>query len=185
MDDEQLIALYWARDESAITETQQKYGRLCHAVAGSLLSSREDCEECVNDTWLGLWNAIPYERPARFAAFAARITRNLALKKFRFLTAARRSPAAVCSLEELGDCVSGQESAEDELENRRIEQAIDRWLWQQEAEKRFLFLRRYWYFDSIAALCARTGYSENRVKSILFRMRQKLREHLEQEGIEL
>jgi protein-tyrosine phosphatase len=124
MEDERIIALYWARDEDAIAETSSKYGKLCHLVAANILSSREDSEECVNDTYLGLWNAIPAQRPSRFSVFASRITRNLALKRFEYLSAAKRNPETVCSLEELGDCVSGKETIESELENRRLEQTI-------------------------------------------------------------
>ena len=98
-----------------------KYGRLCRYIAQNILASPEDSEECVNDTWLGLWNAIPPQRPSRFSAFVGRVARNLALKRFGYLTAAKRSPEAVCSLEELGECVSGRPGVEDELENRRIE----------------------------------------------------------------
>lgn len=139
-----IIALYWNRNEDAITETSSKYGKLCYLVATNILSSREDSEECVNDTYLGLWNTIPVQRPSRFSVFASRITRNLALKRFEYLSAAKRNPEAVCSLEELGDCVSGKESIESELENRRLEQTIDNFLWQQGEEKRNIFLRRYW-----------------------------------------
>ena len=141
--------------------------------------------ECVNDTYLGLWNTIPVQRPSRFSVFASRITRNLALKRFEYLSAAKRNPEAVCSLEELGDCVSGKESIESELENRRLEQTIDNFLWQQGEEKRNIFLRRYWYFDSIEAICRCTGYSQSKVKSMLFHIRQKLRNYLESEGIAL
>lgn len=185
MEDERIIALYWARDEDAIAETSSKYGKLCHLVAANILSSREDSEECVNDTYLGLWNAIPTQRPSRFSVFASRITRNLALKRFEYLSAAKRNPEAVCSLEELGDCVSGRESVESELENHRLEQAIDAFLWQQGEEKRNIFLRRYWYFDSIEAICRCTGYRPSKVKSMLFHTRQKLRNYLESEGIAL
>ena len=160
MEDEKIIALYWNRNEDAITETSSKYGKLCYLVATNILSSREDSEECVNDTYLGLWNTIPVQRPSRFSVFASRITRNLALKRFEYLSAAKRNPEAVCSLEELGDCVSGKESIESELENRRLEQTIDNFLWQQGEEKRNIFLRRYWYFDSIEAICRCTGYTK-------------------------
>ena len=128
MEDRQIIELYWKRAEDAIRETDVKYGRLCHYIAQNILASPEDSEECVNDTWLGLWNAIPPQRPSRLSAFVGRITRNLALKRFDYLTAAKRSPEAICSLEELGDCVSGRASVEDELENRRMEEAIDTFL---------------------------------------------------------
>ena len=185
MEDRQIIELYWNRAEEAIRETSIKYGRLCQYIAQNILSSPEDSEECVNDTWLGLWNAIPPKRPERLSAFVGRVVRNLALKRFDYLTAAKRSPEAVCSLEELEDCVSGRTSVEDEVENRRIEEAIDNFLWSLGEEKRTIFIRRYWYFDSIDHICLHTGYSQSKVKSMLFRTRQKLREFLESEDIEL
>ena len=185
MEDRQIIELYWERAEEAIRETSIKYGRLCQYIAQNILSSPEDSEECVNDTWLGLWNAIPPQRPSRFSAFVGRITRNLALKRFDYLNAAKRSPETVRSLEELGECVSGRTSVEDELENRRVEEAIDAFLWSLEEEKRTVFIRRYWYFDSIGVICRRTGWSQSKVKSMLYHTRQKLRDHLEREDIEL
>ena len=185
MEDKDIIALYWAREEDAIRETAAKYGGLCRSIVGRILASPEDGEECLNDTWLGLWNAIPPQRPSRFAAFVGRIARNLALKRFDYLTAAKRCSEAVCSLEELGDCVSGRASVEDELENRRIEEAIDAFLWSLGKEKRTVFIRRYWYFDSVEHICRRTGYSQSKVKSMLYHTRQKLRDYLESEGIEL
>ena len=185
MEDKEIIELYWARDESAITETSVKYGKLCFHIAKNILANHEDSEECVNDTYLGLWNAIPKQRPTRFSVFASRIARNLALKKFEYLSAAKRNPEAICSFEELEDCVSGKEYIENELENRRIEQTIDKFLWQQGEEKRNVFIYRYWYFESISSICNRTGFSQSKVKSMLFELRQKLRTYLESEGIEL
>lgn len=185
MDDEKILDLYWARNEDAIRETSSKYGNLCSHIAGNILVSPEDREECVNDTWLGAWNSIPPHRPSRFSLFLGKITRNLALKKLTYLSAAKRNPDAVCSLEELGDCVSGKESVETELENKRIEQTIGAFFQQLSKEKRAVFLYRYWYFESIAGICARTGYSEAKVKSMLYHTREKLRIHLEKEGIEL
>ena len=149
MEDQTLIDLYWSRDEAAIAQTAAKYGRLCSYIAGNILKSPEDCEECVNDSYLAVWNAIPTQRPERFSVFLSRITRNLALKA------------------------------------RRIEAAISAFLRKLPEEKRVVFLRRYWYFDTIAAICRDTGSSESRVKSMLYHTRRKLREHLEREGIEL
>lgn len=183
MDDQKIIELYWARTEEAIRETSEKYGGLCRAVAGRILASPQDSEECVNDTWLELWNAMPPHRPGRLAVFVSRVTRNLALKRFDYLTAQRRNPAAICSLEELAECVSGRESVESELELRRTEQAINAFLRRQGEEKRNVFLLRYWYFESIDSICRRTGYSQSKVKSMLSRTRRDLREYLEEEGI--
>lgn len=185
MEDEKIIELFWTRSEEAIRETAAKYGALCHHIAANILSSQEDCEECVSDTYLGVWNAIPDQRPKRFAPFLSKIVRNLALKKLEYLSAAKRNPEAVMSFEELEECVSGRDSIESELENRRIEEAISRFLAMEEKEKRMIFICRYWYFEPIESICRRTGYSQSKVKSMLYHMRKKLREHLEKEGIEL
>ena len=120
MDDRAIIALYWQRMEAAIHETAAKYGGLCYTIAHNILSSREDSEECVNDTYLGLWNAIPPQRPERFSVFIARIARNLALKRYDHVNAQKRNPTAVRSREALGECVSGRERVEIEVEARRL-----------------------------------------------------------------
>lgn len=185
MEDKKIIDLYWTRDEAAIRETSLKYGGLCSYIAGNILTSREDCEECVDDTYLAVWNAIPDKKPNSFSAFIGKIARNLALKKYEYITAAKRNPQVVVSLEELGDCVSGGNSVESEAENRRIESVIDDFLWQQSEEKRNIFIRRYWYFEPIESICERTGFGRSKVKSMLFEMRRKLREHLEREGVEV
>ena len=184
MDDQKLIELYWIRDEDAIRETAAKYGKLCTYIAKNILKNIEDCEECVNDAYLAVWNAIPTQRPNRFAAFISRITRNLALKKYEYLSADKRNPSAVMSLDELGDCVSNEYRVESEVEKRRIEQTINIFLGKQSAEKRNIFIRRYWHFDSIESICKLTGFSQSKVKSILYEMRLKLRKYLESEGIE-
>ena len=185
MDDERIIELYWKRNQDAITETSMKYGKLCFFISKNILSNSEDSEEVVNDTYLALWNAIPEKHPSRFAVFISRITRNLALKKYEFNTAAKRNPDAVCSFEELNECISGHESIETELENKRIEHLIDTFLWKQSEEKRNIFIRRYWYFESLRSICSTTGFSESKIKSILYHMRISLRRFLESEGVEL
>lgn len=185
MDDAKIIELYLARSEAAIAETDLKYGKLCRYIASNILANHEDRDECVNDTYFGAWNAIPPQRPNKFSAFIGKITRNLALKKYEYVSAAKRNPDAVFSLSELEDCVSGQESVEDALENRRIEKAISDFLWQLDAEKRTVFIRRYWYFEPIDRICRRYGFSKSKVTSMLYHTRQRLREHLESEGIDL
>ena len=185
MDDDKIIELYWEREENAIKETSLKYGRLCTYIARNILSNCEDSEECVNDTYLAVWNVIPDARPKRFSAFISRITRNLALKKFEYISAAKRNPATITSLEELGDCISGVDSVESEVEKRRIENTIDRFLWEQNEERRNIFIRRYWYFDSIDNICKCTGFTQSKIKSMLYEMRKKLRKYLEREGIEV
>lgn len=185
MDDNKIVELYWERKEEAIKETALKYGRMCTHIAKNILSSCEDSEECVNDTYFAVWNAIPNERPNRFSAYISRITRNLSLKKYDYISAAKRNPTAIISLEELGDCVSGTESLESEFESKRIEITINKFLWRQGEEKRTVFIRRYWYFDSIENICECTGFTQSKVKSMLYEMRQKLRKYLESEGIEV
>ena len=121
----------------------------------------------------------------RTKAFIQRFPRNLALKKWEYLSAAKRNPSAIISLDELGDCVSGRFSIESEIESKHIESIIDTFLWEQGYEKRNIFIRRYWYFDSIESICEKTGFSQSKVKSILYEMRLKLRKYLESEGIEV
>lgn len=185
MDDETIISLFWARDERAIAETSSKYGRLMYHIANNILSNYQDREECVNDTYLAVWNAIPDKHPNRFSVFLCRIVKNLALKKYEYISAAKRNPAIVTSLEELGDCVSGTNSVESESEKKRIENAIDQFLWQLGDEKQTVFIRRYWYFDSIETICNYTGFSQSKVKSMLYEMRRKLKKYLESEGIKV
>lgn len=185
MSDAEIVELYFARSEQAIAATDAKYGALCFYLARNILAGAEDSEECVNDTYLSLWQLIPPEQPNRFSAFISKITRNLALKKYEYITAAKRNPQAALSLTELEDCVSGNYSVENEVENHRIEQAISEFLWQQDVEKRLVFIRRYWYFDSIAAIAAQSGFSNSKVASMLHQTRQKLRVFLEREGVAL
>jgi len=185
MDDSGIIKLYWERSEDAIRETAAKYGKLCRYIAKNILADTQDEEECVNDTYLGAWNAIPPQKPNNFSAFISRITRNLALKKYEYISAAQRNPEAVISLAELEECVSGQDYIENELENKRIEKAISDFLWQQDIEKRTVFIRRYWYFEPIDSICKRSGFSQSKVASMLYHTRQKLREYLESEGVVL
>lgn len=185
MDDKEIIDLYWARDEEAIKETSSKYGRLCNYIANNILSSREDSEECVNDTYLAVWNAIPSQRPNRFSVFISRIARNLALKKYEYITAEKRNLSAATSIEELGDCVSGTDNIELEIDRRHIENTINHFLQKQSTEKRNVFIRRYWYFDSIEEICRYTGFSQSKVKSMLYEMRRRLKRYLEREGIEV
>jgi len=185
MDDNKIIELYWERNEDALRETHRKYGRLCGRIAGNVLKSREDIEECVNDTYLGCWNAMPREWPARLPVFVGRITRNLSLKKYEYNSAQKRSLDSVTSLEELSDVVSGSDTVETEFESRRVDEAINAFLGSLDRDKRSVFLARYWFFESVDEISERTGYSRSKVKSMLFNMRKKLRDHLEREGVEL
>ena len=185
MDDSKIVELYFQRSESAITETDRKYGRLCRYIAMNILHSTSDSGEIVNDTYLSAWNTIPPEKPNMLSAFIGRITRNLALKRYEYLSAAKRNPETIMSLSELDEIVTGRKNVEDEVENKRIEQVISDFLWQQDRDKRTVFIRRYWYFESIGSISRRYGFSHSKVTSMLYNTRKKLKRYLESEGIEL
>ncbi len=132
MDDKKIIELFWERrKEDALTKTAEKYGGLCHYIAGNILKDPKDCEECVNDAYLSLWNAIPPQRPNRFSVFLGRIVKNLSLKRFAYVTAAKRNPGAVSSLEELCECVSGKERWNLHWKISGSSILLDKCLWQQ------------------------------------------------------
>jgi RNA polymerase sigma-70 factor (ECF subfamily) len=185
MDDKQIIDLYMARSEDAIKETDTKYGKLCRRLAINILSNKEDAEECVNDTYLGTWNAIPPQLPLSLCAFICRITRNLALKKYEYLSAKRRNPEVNISLTELEDCVSGADTVEDAIENERIGKAISDFLRTLDDTSKNVFLRRYWFYDSIPVIAEQFSISDSKTTSMLFRTRKKLQVYLKKEGIEL
>ena len=184
MDDNMILDLYWARSESAISETAQKYGGYCTKIAMNILQNSEDTEECVNDTYLKTWNAIPPQRPTIFSSFLGKIIRNLSLNKYKEQRAKKRGGyEVVLLLDELEDCVPSSNRVEYEYEVGVIAQTIDRFLHSIDAESRIVFVRRYWYVDSIRSIAARFQMSESKVKSMLFRTRSKLRIYLEKEGI--
>ena len=185
MDDIKIIELYLVRSEDAIRETDVKYGKLCRYIAANILNDAQDIEECVNDTYLGLWNAIPPQKPDKLYAFISRVARNLALKKWEYVSASKRNPEAAVSIAELEECVSGQNYIENELDNKRIEKAISDFLWQQDMEKRVVFIRHYWHFEPVGVICKRFGFSQSKVTSMLHHTRKKLRKYLESEGIQL
>ena len=180
MEDRDIIEMYFARTERAIAETSGKYGAYCTTIAMNILSSREDTDECLNDTWLRAWNSIPPNRPNVLRVFLGKITRNLALDKYRARTAEKRVGGEFAvSLDELDECVG----AVDERESAEIGESISRFLRTQPKETRSVFVCRYFYCDSISDIARRFGISEAKVKTLLFRTRSKLKIHLEGEGI--
>ena len=183
MEDIEIIELYWQRDERAVKESDAKYGRLCKGIALRLLENMEDSEECVSDTWLRAWNTIPPQRPEILRAFFAKITRNLALDRCRSSAAQKRGGGeVVAALDELKDCVSGG-TIESELERKELVAAINDFLRGLDEKERQLFLRRYWLAESVSAIAKKSGMSANAVSLRLMRLRAKLKEHLEREGI--
>ena len=184
MDDLQIIELYFARDEQAIKETDRKYGKTCFRVAYNLLSNNEDSEESVNDTYLTVWNKIPPTRPNNFIAFICKITRNLSLKRLEVSNAMKRSAGTIISMSELEKALPDQCIAPD-VEDEELGKLISAFLWSEKALDRNVFLRKYWFFDSISDIAERYSMNENSVKSMLFRSRNRLREFLRKEGIDV
>ncbi len=182
MKDASIIELFWNRDENAIKETKQKYGRLCASVAENMLDSEQDCEECVSDTYLTAWNCIPPAKPDRFPAFLCKITRNLALKKIEYNTAIKRNKNMVSSLDELGDCVSGSGSAEEHVDMHELTSAINSFLSAQKKREQMIFVKRYWLYEPLADIAKEVGTSEKNVTLILFRLRERLKDYLIKEG---
>lgn len=183
MEDQQIIELYWSRDESAIGETDQKYGPYCFSVARRIVNTQEDAEECVVDTWLRAWNTMPPQRPGRLRVFLGKITRNLSFDRYRADTAEKRGGGELpMALSELEPCVADTISVESELERRELEACIGRFLFGLPERERNVFLRRYFYVESTGEIARRYGLKEGNVAVILSRTRTKLRKHLEQEG---
>ena len=181
MDDLQIIELYFARDEHAIKETDHKYGKLCFRVAKNLLFNNEDSEECVNDTWNGAWNAMPPEKPTRLSSFLARITRNIAIDRYRHNNAQKRTAEVEVAMEEYWECIpNGEASVEDML---ALKQAINGFLARLDARSRVIFMRRYWYSMPIKAIADSMRLSESHVSVILHRTRSKFKDYLTKEGI--
>ena len=185
MEDSQILDLYWKRDQQAISETAGKYGSFLWTISWNILRSRGDAEECVNDTYLRTWNAIPPARPAAFAAWLARIIRNLSLDRWKLLRAEKRGAGAEILLEELEECVPVFRNTEHAMEDREIARLISAFLRALPAQKRWIFLRRYWYGESVEEISLAAGCTQGKIKSTLFRLRKALRQYLEKEGVSL
>ncbi len=183
MDDGLIIELFKKQDTSAIKEAQKKYGKLLYKLAYGVLRSKEEAEETVNDTLLAAWNSIKDNPPENLSAYLCKITRNLALKKYRYSKAEKRNSEYSLSLEEIGDIFPSDSSPENELIYKETKEAVLRFVSTLDVQKRRIFLRRYWYFDSIADIAAAFSLTETNVRGILFRTREKLKEFLRQEGI--
>ena len=185
MSDAEIVDLYWQRNELAIHQTATRYGALCLQVAQNILGNLHDAEECVNDTYLRTWNAIPPERPQKLGAFVGKITRHLALDKYKAAHAAKRqADTFALSLDELGDAFPSKDFHAEE-DARAIGDAINSFLRKETETSRKIFVCRYFFGDSIEDICSRFHVSEAKVKSSLFRSRNRLRTHLEKEGIYL
>ncbi len=185
MRDEEIIELYVKRQEQAVTETDRKYGSRLLGLAMRILNSREDSEECVSDTYLAAWNAIPPTIPVYFFAYLAKITRHAAFGRYDYHTAAKRDCRMMELREELQECVEDKalEGPEEHMQAQYVAELLEKFLKALPEEKRKVFLRRYWYFDSIDTISTRYGMSQSKVKSMLFRIRRELKEYLEKEEV--
>ena len=183
MEDTEIVALYWARDEAALAESETKYGGYCRAIALGILESREDAAECVNDTWLRAWEAMPPRRPSRLDTFLGRLTRNLSLDRWRARRARKRGGGQTeLALHELEECLPAVSGPEGEVEAGELAESLNRFLEALPREKRVLFVQRYWYLRPMEELAALHGVGKNTAASTLFRLRAQLRKHLEREG---
>ena len=183
MDDAKIIALYEARDEAAIAETEKKYGGYCHYIAGRILNSREDAEECVNDAYHKAWNTIPPQKPESLASYIGMLTRQLSLNRYKLNHRKKRGEGTLpLILDELAECVGdgGDMPTADDL---ALRDALDRFLGGLPQRTRMVFLRRYWYADEVSTIAADYGLSEGHVGVLLYRTRKKLKEFLEKEDI--
>ena len=182
MDDGSIVALFWARDERALNETDRKYGRLCFNISYNILKNKQDAEECVNDTYVQAWNAMPPQKPFALGAFLGRIARNLSINVYRSRNTRKRGGGLTMTvIEELLEC--GGDSPEALLEAAELRRLLDRFLRSLPKKDCCIFLRRYWYVDTLEEIARRYGFSLGTVKSSLFRSRRKLKELLEQEGV--
>ncbi|SFG47745.1 RNA polymerase sigma factor [Oribacterium sp. WCC10] len=186
MTDQEIIALYFKRSESAIEETERKYGSYCHYIAMNILYNDEDSKECVNDTWLNTWNAIPPAKPSILKTFIGKITRNLALNLYEKQNAKKRGKSETSYvLDELSECLADEKVSQPEAvaERLTLTECINQFLEKQPTDARKIFVRRYWYVASVNEIAAEYGFSESKVKMTLSRMRTALKNELEQAGI--
>ena len=184
MDDTQIVELYWARKESAIEETRVKYGSYCYSIAQNILHNEDDAKESVNDTWLDAWNSMPPHRPSVLSTFLGKLTRRISIDKWRRTNAKKRGDGQLpLVLSELEDCISDGKSIEEETERKLLAEVIAAFVKSLPETEQKVFLCRYWYMDSVSSIAVRFRFSESKVKSMLYRTREKLRICLEKEGL--
>jgi len=183
MDDNTIIELFFARSEQAIRNLDDKYGKVCHDLSYNILNSRQDAEECVNDAYLGTWDAIPPARPTPLLAFLCKIVRNLSLMRYHANKAIKRGGSYTIALEELEDCLVSPHTVEEVVEEHELVRLIEDFLDTLSLENRVLLLRRYWFSDSYGEIAGRTGLSEKNVSVRLTRIRKQLRSYLIERGV--
>ena len=185
MEDTAIIALYWARKEEAIIQTDRKYGPMCRSLSYNILSDRQDSEECVNDTWHKAWDTMPPQRPESLRAYLGRIVRNLSISRLRERTAQKRGSGLNLLWSELEECLPSPTRVDRELDAKELAAAISRWLRTLDAGSRTLFVRRYWYGEPLHNLATQWGFEPNRMAKRMLKLRRSLKAALEQEGFDV
>lgn len=183
MEDSQIIELYWQRSENAITETSGKYGKLLRRIAMNIVGNFSDAEECENDTYVAAWNAIPPTRPGVLSAFLGKIARNIALNRYEYNKAKKRNHEFDLVLSELEECIAGADNVEERMQEGELAAMLDEFLEGLKKETRMIFVRRYWYSDSVKEIAGRMRISESKVKTVLFRTRKELQDYLAERGV--
>ena len=181
MEDYMIVELYWKRAENAISETKLKYERMLTGISLSLSSTREDAEECVSDTYLAAWNAMPSDRPTYLGAYLSKIVRRISIDRLRSKYAQKRGGRS--NAEELYDALPSLSDVESEYDEKLTADSISRYVASLDEEKRYMFVRRYFYSDAIETIALSLGVSTSKVKTTLYRTRTGLRRHLEREGV--
>ena len=177
-DDEKIIEMFFERSEQGIRELDNKYGKICHSLSYHIVGSRQDAEECVNDAYLGAWNAIPPVRPNPLLSYIVKIVRNISLKIYWRKEAAKRSSNYTIALEEIEACIADQKTAEDEIEAKELARIIEEFLDTLTLENRVIFMRRYWFSDSYRDIAEFVGISEKNISVRLTRIREKMKQYL-------
>ena len=186
MEDKEIVALYWKRDEKAISETAVKYGKYCKRIALNIVCNNEDAEECVNDTYLQTWNSIPPHKPSLLSTFLGKIVRNLSFNKYKSIHSAKRGGYEIALiLDEICEIVSDKDSVEDHVIRQEMIRDINSFIQNLSEEKQYMFIRRYWYSDSIIDIAKQCEKTENNVSTVLGRIRNKLRNYLIERGYDL
>ena len=186
MEDESIVELYLKRDESAITATSEKYGKRLTALSRRITEDEQTADECVNDTYMQAWNSIPPNEPRTYLfPFLSRITRHISLNRCEKENAKKRKGHYVDLAEELDECFAAPDSTEQVVDDMALKASLNAFMSSLDEEKRNIFLRRYWFFDDIETIAINTGYSQSKIKSLLMRLRNKLREQLENDGIDV
>lgn len=185
MDDQLIIDGFWERSEKAINDLSDKYGYLCKAIANHILNNEQDSEECVNDALLAAWNTIPPNKPSPLSAYICKITKNIALNKYHANTAQKRNNYYDTVLDELEECIASSISVEDEILAKELKHSINGFLKELKETDRIIFIKRYWFLETITEIADNTGKSKNYITVHLHRSREKLKNYLKKKGLVL